>query len=192
MRRNFKSSSWKNNHQPVLDENGKKVFEGITINGKTYTERKEANEALKNAYVTACRQGGGHKDFVSVKCEYKGFKLSVMFNSLLKCYQGHLEREGKYFFELGKDDIARMDNVLDKLKETCKEKIEKRDEYKKAVEELKKSFGNPFPKEQEFMKKSERLAQLNSELDTDGKKNEMGGLEDNQDNVQTQSSGLKR
>ena len=180
-----------NNHQPVLDENGKKVFEGITINGKTYTEKKEANEALKNAYVTACRQGGGHKDFVSVKCEYKGFGLSVMFNSLAKCYQGHLEREGKYLFELGKDDIARMDNVLDKLKEMCKAKIEKRDECKTAVEELKKSFGNPFPKEKEFMKKSERLAQLNSELDTKGKKNEMGGFEDNQDNVQTQSSGLK-
>ena len=37
---------YENNHQPTFDEKGKRVFEGITINGKTYTERKEANEAF--------------------------------------------------------------------------------------------------------------------------------------------------
>ena len=183
---------YENNHQPTFDEKGKRVFEGITINGKTYTERKEANEALKDAYITACRQSGGHKDFVSAHCEYKGFKISVMFNSLLKCYQGQLEREGKYTFDFGTDNIGRMDNMLDKLKEMCKNKVSRCAECKQAIEDINENLGKPFPKEQEFMKKTARLAQLNAELDTDGKKNEMGGLESELGDNLTQGNRPKR
>ena len=183
---------YENNHQPTFDEKGKRVFEGITINGKTYTERKEANEALKDAYITACRQGGGHKDFVSAHCEYKGFKISVMFNSLLKCYQGQLEREGKYTFDFGTDNIGRMDNVLDKLKDKCKDKVARCAECKQAIEDINENLGKPFPKEQEFVKKTARLAQLNAELDTDGKKNEMGGLESELGDNLTQGNRPKR
>jgi len=172
---------YENNHKPVFDKDGKKVFEGITINGTTYKERKEANEAFKVACVTACGMGGGHKDFASVHCKYKGFNLSVMFNSLLKCYQGQLERQGKYYFDLGVDNIARMDNVLDSLKDRCKEKIAKRTECRKALADIENDLGKPFPKEKEFLIKTARLAQLNSILDTDGRRNGLGGLEDDQD-----------
>ena len=183
---------YENNHQPVFDEKGKKVFEGITINGKTYTERKEANEALKNAYINACRQGGGYKDFVSAHCEYKGFNLSVMFDSFSKCYKARLEREGEYYFDLGTDNIGRMDNVLDKLKDQCKDKVARCAECKKAIEDINENLGKPFPKEQEFLKKTARLAQLNAELDTKGKKDEMGGLESELGDNLTQGNKPKR
>ncbi|MBQ5563946.1 MAG: hypothetical protein IIT39_11230, partial [Clostridia bacterium] len=183
---------YENNHKPMFDDNGKKIFEGITINGTTYTERKEANEALKNAYVNACRQGNGHKDFVSAHCEYKGFNLSVMFDSFSKCYKARLEREGEYYFDLGTDNIGRMDNMLDKLKEMCKDKISRCAECKQALENITEDLKKSFPKEQEFLTKTARLAQLNAELDTDGKKNELGGIESELGDNLTQGNRPKR
>ena len=47
-------------HPVTLDKDGKKIFEGITLNGKLYTDKKEAAEAFKNAYQGVVRQGGGH------------------------------------------------------------------------------------------------------------------------------------
>ena len=59
-------------HPTRLDKDGKKIFEGITLNGKFYTDKKEAAEAFKNAYITAIRQGRGHNDYDPVG-EYRGF-----------------------------------------------------------------------------------------------------------------------
>ena len=179
-----------NHCQPVLDEDGKKVFAGIKIKGKLYTDKKEAAEILKDTCINACRNSGG-RDFTPIG-EYKGFQLSVQFNPLLKVYQGMLSREDTYFFEIGTDNFARMDNLLNRLKEICKSKIAQNAERKQAIEDISKNLGKPFPKEQEFVKKTARLAQLNSELDTDGKKNEFGGLENEQDGNLKQGNKPKR
>ena len=54
-----------------------------------------------------------------------------------------------------------------------------------------KQIGKPFPKEVEFKAKTARLAVLNAELDTDGRKNEQGGI--TQDNTPpTQNFTLNR
>ena len=42
-------------HPTRLDKDGKKIFEGITLHGKTYTDKKEAAEAFKNAYMGVVR-----------------------------------------------------------------------------------------------------------------------------------------
>ena len=115
-----------------------------------------------------------------------------MFDSFQKCYKARLEREGKYYFDLGVDNIGRMDNMLDKLKEMCKDKISQCAECKKAIEDMKIDLGKGFPKEQEFLTKTARLAQLNAELDTDGKKNELGGIESELGDNLTQGNRPKR
>ncbi|MDD6489591.1 MAG: hypothetical protein PUG48_07245, partial [Clostridia bacterium] len=158
-----------------LDKDGKKIFDGVSIKGKNYTDKKEAAEALKNACMTACRNGGGHRDYVPVG-EYKGFKIGVMFDSFSQIYKATLSREGTYYLDFGTDNFTRMDNVLDKLENTCEERIDRLAEHKKSLREVKEQIGKPFSKETEFKTKSARLAVLNAELDTDGKKNEQGGI----------------
>ena len=162
-------------HPTRLDKDGKKIFEGITIQGKTYTDKKEAAEAFRNAYMGVIRQGGGHRDYVPVG-EYRGFQVAVMFDSFSQIYKAALSRDGTYYLDLGTDNFTRMDNVLDKLENLVKECTTRRSEHKDELKQATEQLGKPFPKEEEFQTKSERLAVLNAELDTEGRKNEQGGI----------------
>ena len=177
-------------HPTRLDKDGKKIFEGITLNGKLYTDKKEAAEAFKNAYMAAIRQGGGHKDYVPVG-EYRGFQVAVLFDSFSQTYRATLSREGTYHLDLGTDNFTRMDNVLDKMESLVTERVSRLSEHKKQLKEVTDQIGKAFPKEAEFQAKTARLAVLNAELDTDGKKNEQGGITQD-DTPPVQGNGVKR
>ena len=177
-------------HPTRLDKDGKKIFEGITLHGKLYTDKKEAAEAFKNAYMAAIRQGGGHRDYVPVG-EYRGFQVAVLFDSFSQTYRATLSREGTYHLDLGTDNFTRMDNVLDKMESLVTERVSRLSEHKKQLKEVTDQIGKGFPKEEEFQAKTARLAVLNAELDTDGKKNEQGGITQD-DTPPTQSNGIKR
>ena len=177
-------------HPTKLDKDGKKIFEGITLNGKLYTDKKEAAEAFKNAYMAAIRQGGGHKDYVPVG-EYRGFQVAVLFDSFSQTYRATLSREGTYHLDLGTDNFTRMDNVLDKMESLVTERVSRLSEHKKQLKEVTDQIGKAFPKEAEFQAKTARLAVLNAELDTDGKKNEQGGITQD-DTPPVQGNGVKR
>lgn len=159
----------------------KKKFEGITINGQHYAKKDEAAEALKNAYITAC--SGGSNKYIPIG-EYKGFEVSVMFDVFSKEYKASLTKEGTYYLSFGADNFTRMDNVLDKLEDTCKERIERLSEHKKALKETKEQIGKPFYKEDEYQAKSTKLAQLNAELDVDGRKDNIADIEDTKESSQ--------
>jgi len=177
-------------HPTRLDKDGKKIFEGITLHGKLYTDKKEAAEAFKNAYMAAIRQGGGHRDYVPVG-EYRGFKVAVLFDSFSQTYRATLSREGTYHLDLGTDNFTRMDNVLDKMENLVTERVGRLNEHKKQLKEVTDQIGKEFPKEAEFQEKTARLAVLNAELDTDGKKNEQGGITQD-DTPPVQGNGVKR
>ena len=87
-----------------------------------------------------------------------------------------LSREGTYHLDLGTDNFTRMDNVLDKMENLVTERVGRLNEHKKQLKEVTDQIGKGFPKEEEFQAKTARLAVLNAELDTDGKKNEQGGI----------------
>ena len=140
--------------------------------------------------MSAIRQGGGHRDYVPVG-EYGGFQVAVLFDSFSQTYKATLSREGTYFLDLGTDNFTRMDNVLDKLESLCTERIDRLADRKKALSEVTEQIGKPFPKEAEFQAKTARLAVLNAELDTEGRKNEQGGITQG-DTPPTQSNGIKR
>ena len=177
-------------HPTRLDKDGKKIFEGITLNGKQYTDKKEAAEAFKNAYMSVIRQGGGHKDYVPVG-EYRGFQVAVLFDSFSQMYKAQLSREGTYFLDLGTDNFTRMDNVLDKLESFVASRVGRLNEHKKQLKEVTDQIGKPFPKEAEYQAKVARLTVLNAELDVDGKKNEQGGISQD-DTPPVQGNGVKR
>ncbi len=177
-------------HPTRLDKDGKKIFEGITIHGKLYTDKKEAAEAFKNAYMAAIRQGGGHRDYVPVG-EYRGFQVAVLFDSFSQTYRATLSREGTYHLDLGTDNFTRMDNVLDKMESLVTERVGRLSEHKKQLKEVTEQIGKAFPKEAEFQAKTARLAVLNAELDTEGKKNEQGGITQD-DTPPVQGNAVKR
>ena len=177
-------------HPTKLDKDGKKIFEGITLHEKLYIDKKEAAEAFKNAYMSAIRQGGGHRDYVPVG-EYRGFQVAVLFDSFSQTYRATLSREGTYHLDLGTDNFTRMDNVLDKMESLVTERVGRLNEHKKQLKEVTDQIGKPFPKEAEFQAKTARLAVLNAELDTEGRKNEQGGITQG-DTPPTQSNGMKR
>ena len=176
------------NHPVILDKDGKKVFEGMTINGTFFGDKKEAAEAFKSAYIKAC--SGGSRNYVSVG-KYKDFDVSVMFDVFSQTYKASLTGEATYYLDLGSDNFTRIDNVLDKLQSTCKERISRLEQHKTDLKEVKLQIGKPFEKEAEYQTKTARLAELNSQLDIDGKKNEMGGIEKGK-TPSTQNNNLRR
>ena len=177
-------------HPIKLDQDGKKIFEGITLHGTTYTDKKEAAEKFRDTYIMAIRQGGGHRDFVPVG-EYRGFEVGVMFDSFSQTYKATLSREGTYYLDLGTDNFLRMDNVLDKLEGVCTDRIDRLAEHKRELKEVKEQIGKPFAKETEYQTKKARLAILTAALDVDGKKNEQGGISQD-DTPPVQNGNLKR
>lgn len=164
---------YQKNHS--TSDGDKKKFEGITINGQQYTKKDEAAEALKQAYIKACSDGNNKYTPIG---EYKGFEVAVMFDCFSREYKASLTREGTYYLDLGTDNFTRMDNVLEKLENTCKERIERLSEYKKSLKETNEQIGKPFYKENEYQSKTTKLAKLNAELDVDGRKDNIADIED--------------
>lgn len=164
---------YQKNHS--ASEGDKKKFEGISIHGQQYTKKDEAAEALKQAYITACSNGSNN--YVSIG-KYKGFDIAVIFDCFSKEYKASLTRKGTYYLTLGTDNFTRMDNVLEKLEDTCKERIERLSEHKKSLKETKEQIGKPFYKENEYQSKTAKLAKLNAELDVDGRKDGISDIED--------------
>lgn len=176
------------NHPVVLDKDGKKVFEGMTIGGTFFNDKKEAAEAFKSAYIKAC--SGGSRNYVSVG-KYKDFDVGVVFDPFSQAYKASLTGEATYYLELGSDNFTRMDNVLDKLQSTCEERIARLEQHKTDLKQVQSQIGKPFEKEAEYQEKTARLSELNSVLDIDGKKDEMGGIEKEPD-VQIKNNAPKR
>lgn len=164
---------YQKNHS--TSDGDKKKFEGITINGQQYSKKDEAAEALKQSYIKACSNGNNKYTPIG---EYKGFEVAVMFDCFSKEYKASLTRECTYYLDLGTDNFTRMDNVLEKLEDTCKERIERLSEHKKSLKEAKEQIGKPFYKETEYQTKSAKLAELNAELDVDGRKDNIDDIED--------------
>lgn len=164
---------YQKNHS--TSDGDKKKFEGITINGQQYSKKDEAAEALKQAYIKACSNGNNKYTPIG---EYKGFEVAVMFDCFSKEYKASLTRECTYYLDLGTDNFTRMDNVLEKLENTCKERIERLSEHKKSLKEAKEQIGKPFYKETEYQSKTAKLSKLNAELDVDGRKDNIADIED--------------
>ena len=158
-----------------VSEGDKKTFAGISINGQQYTKKDEAAEALKQAYIKACSDGNNKYTPIG---EYKGFEVAVMFDCFSREYKASLTREGTYYLDLGTDNFTRMDNVLEKLENTCKERIGRLSEHKKSLKETNEQIGKPFYKEIEYQSKTAKLAKLNAELDVDGRKDNIADIED--------------
>ena len=141
-------------------------FKEMTVTGITYSDKKEAAEAL----LKACRslKFGEHNKDVGT---YKGFDMSVTFNARENSYELTLKGAVSHTLKVGADafgNITRIENALKKLPEELERHKLRLAETETALEEAKKVVDKPFPQLEELKIKEQRLEELNRIFADDG------------------------
>jgi hypothetical protein len=103
---------------------------------------------------------------------YRGFTMSVAFDSMWKTYTLTLKGQMTHRVELGSDargNLVRIENALDKMPERLRSVQEQLENLYNQQAAAKAEVGKPFPQEQELAAKTARLIELDMELNLDGK-----------------------
>ena len=141
-------------------------FVGMEIRGDRLTDKENAGAAL----LDTCKEVKG-KDPVQIG-SYRGFTMSVAFDSMWKTYTLTLKGQMTHRVELGSDargNLVRIENALDKMPERLRSVQEQLENLYNQQAAAKTEVGKPFPQEQELAAKTARLIELDMELNLDGK-----------------------
>ena len=166
---------------------GKEEFCGMTIRGVTYDEKKTAGERL----VLACSELPNAEE--KVIGSYRGFELSLRFDTFRSEYQAILKGQRKYPVPLGTDplgNIIRLDNSLNNFPERITAAENELDTLHQQQAAAQIEVEKPFPQEEELAEKSARLAELNAQLDVDEKSHEPEQDEEEQEDEPRRPSVL--
>lgn len=145
-------------------------FSPMMINGKTYTEKKEAGTKL----LEECKKITS-TDIIDIG-KYRGFNMKLQFDSSDKNFTLFLKNKLSHKVELGNDvngNITRIDNVLNSLEEslkTCQNHLQDNEEQ---LENAKNEVKRTFDKEEDLKQKQKRLNEVNSLLNLNEKDNEI-------------------
>lgn len=145
----------------------------MTVMDKTYTDKEEAGKAI----LAACKQLKS-KESLDIG-SYKGFDMSISFDSFSKEFHLELNREMSYNVTLGTSEmgnITRIDNTLESIEKLLENSKAQLEAVTEQLETAKSELGKPFPQEAELSEKSARLAELNALLNMDGNEAENAAL----------------
>ena len=162
-------------------------FCGMTIKGVTYDEKKTAGERL----VLACSELPNAEE--KVIGSYRGFELSLRFDTFRSEYQAILKGERRYPVALGTDplgNIIRLDNSLNNFPERINSAENELATLHQQQAAAQIEVEKPFPQEEELTEKSARLAELNAQLDVDEKSHEPEQDEEEQEGAPRRPSVL--
>ena len=166
---------------------GKEEFCGMTIKGVAYDEKKTAGERL----FLACSELPNAEE--KVIGSYRGFELSLRFDTFRSEYQALLKGQRKYTVPLGTDplgNIIRLDNSLNNFPERITAAENELDTLHQQQAAAQIEVEKPFPQEEELAEKSARLAELNAQLDVDEKSHEPEQDEEEQEDAPRRPSVL--
>ena len=166
---------------------GKEDFCGMTIKGVAYDEKKTAGERL----VLACSELPNAEE--KVIGSYRGFELSLRFDTFRSEYQALLKGQRKYTVPLGTDplgNIIRLDNSLNNFPERINSAENELATLHQQQAAAQIEVEKPFPQEEELAEKSARLAELNAQLDVDEKSHESEQDEEEQEDAPRRPSVL--
>ena len=145
-------------------------FSPMKINNVEYSNKEQASKILlaelQNLKVMEQKTIG----------DYRGFNISISFDSLTRNMKVTLKNKFSYTTELGIDafgNITRINNLLDNIEKRIPEEREKLDNIKNQLETAKIEVQKVFPQENELKTKQERLTILNSELNIKEDENEI-------------------
>ena len=162
-------------------------FCGMTIRGVTYDEKKTAGERL----VLACSELPNAEE--KVIGSYRGFELSLRFDTFRSEYQALLKGQRKYTVPLGTDplgNIIRLDNSLNNFPERINSAENELATLHQQQAAAQIEVEKPFPQEEELAEKSARLAELNAQLDVDEKSHDPEQDEEEQEDTPRRPSVL--
>ena len=147
----------------------KENFCGMVIKGVIYDEKKTAGERL----ILACTELPNTEE--QAVGSYRGFELSLRFDTFRNEHQAVLKGKLKYTVSLGSDphgSIVRLDNALSNFADRITAAENELDTLKQQQAAAQIEVEKPFPQEEELAQKSARLAELNAQLDVDEKHRE--------------------
>ena len=162
-------------------------FCGMTIKDVTYDEKKTAGERL----VLACSELPNAEE--KVIGSYRGFELSLRFDTFRSEYQAILKGERRYPVALGTDplgNIIRLDNSLNNFPERINSAENELATLHQQQAAAQIEVEKPFPQEEELAEKSARLAELNAQLDVDEKSHDPEQDEEEQEDAPRRPSVL--
>ena len=143
----------------------KEDFVGITVQGKHFSERVKAGEAI----LLACEKVPDNKE-VEIG-EYRGFSMHLKYNAFGNEFILTLRGEMSHSTALGPNaagNITRIDNALKEIPQRIMKVEDKLQSLNTQIAAIKAEKAKPFPYEAELKQKSERLAELNIALNIDG------------------------
>lgn len=138
-----------------------------TVMGTSYTERKAADAALRDALQSATAGDviiGG----------YRGFQIHAYYDAKATSFLGYLQGTQKYSFEFNpKENFSSFRHLLEKLSDTQAQDQELLTTLNKNLEDAKEAVNQPFAYEKEFQTKLARLNELNTILNQEGGKTDV-------------------
>ena len=162
----------------------KETFCGMVIKGITYDEKKTAGERL----ILACMELPNTEE--QLVGSFRGFELSLRFDTFHKEHQALLKGTLKYPVSLGSDpygNIVRLDNALNAFADRITAAENELDTLQQQQAAAQIEVEKPFPQEDELAQKSARLAELNAQLDVDEKHHEPEQDEEEQEDAPRRS-----
>ena len=142
----------------------KENFCCMVIKGMTYDEKKTAGERL----ILACMELPNTEE--QLVGSYRGFELSLRFDTFHKEHQALLKGKLKYPVSLSSDphgNIVRLDNALSSFADRITAAENELDTLKQQQAAAQVEVAKPFAQEEELAEKSARLSELNALLNID-------------------------
>lgn len=157
-------------HRDAHTQKSEDGFSPMEIDGVLFTEKKAAGAAI----LAAC-QAMTSPDPVPLG-RYRGFAMSLSFDSFAKAYVITMKNELTHTTHLGTDvfgNIQRLDNLLDFMSERLQDTEQLLENTRAQLASAKAEVAKPFPQEEELRTKTARLEELNILLDMDKPENEI-------------------
>ncbi len=140
------------------------TFTEMTLEGRIYTEKKQAGAAL----LIACqRMKSANPAEIG---SYKGFAMFLSFDTFERQYRLELRAEMNYAVILGDDglgNLTRIEHAINKIPEKLEKAKQALQEVQTQMENAKEELKKTFPREEELEEKSRRLQELDSLLNLD-------------------------
>ena len=136
----------------------------MEIKGKSYTEKTDAGEAL----LSCCKEMKSPEPVVIGS--YRGFEMSLSFDTFSKEYAAEVKHQMRYRTPLGTDargNISRIENLFSGIEKRINGACEKYENILKQYENAKVEVEKSFEHENELAEKERRLAELDAMLNMD-------------------------
>jgi hypothetical protein len=141
-------------------------FVGMVVKGDALVDKDNAGAALLEAKKDAT---GLEPVLIGT---YRGFEMFVTLENFGKDYVLTLRGEMSHRVKLGSDprgNLIRIDNELNGIPNRIASAQKSLEDAQAQLETARAELGKPFPQADELAVKSARLAELNAELNIDGR-----------------------